>query len=68
MAAPVAYGSSQARDESKPQLQPMLQQRWILNPLHRAGIKPASSTATLATAVRFLTHCTTVGTPKISKF
>ena len=39
LAAPLAYGSSQAGIKSEPELGPMpqLQQHQILNPLHQAG-------------------------------
>ena len=45
--------------ESQPQLQPM-----HFNALYQARDKTCTSTATQATAVGFLTHCTTAGTPK----
>ena len=51
--------------ESELQLQTMLK-LWphqIFNPLHRAGEQMHASAATRDTAVRFLNHCTTVGTP-----
>ena len=45
-----------------------LQQCWILNPLQRAGNWTCASTATWATAVRFLTLCATVGTPQVESY
>ena len=50
--------------ESKPQLQ----QCQILNPLCRAGDQTCATTATQATAVRFVTHCATAGTPIMTIF
>ena len=60
MAVHTACGSSQARD-------------WIqataatFNPLHWAQYQTWVSIATWGTAVRFLTHCTTAGTPRKKK-
>ena len=53
--------------ESEPQLQamPQLWQCQILNPLCWAGDWTCTSTVTWAAAVRFLIHCTTVGTPHL---
>ena len=50
--------------ESELQLWPTAQllQRQILNPLSQASLFSLASVANLAAAVRFLTHCTTVGT------
>ena len=65
-AIPAAHGSSQARKtESKLQLQliPYLHQCQILNPLCQAGDRTHDSTATWATAVRFLIHWATVVSP-----
>ena len=42
---------------------PQLLQHQILNPLHRARDWTHTSTVTQGTTVRFLTHCTTAGTP-----
>ena len=44
--------------ESEPQLQ-----HQIFKPLHQAGDGAHASAATQATAVGFLTHCATAGTP-----
>ena len=65
MATPTAYGSSQARN-------------WIqdiavtyvrsFNPLPQARNQTHAFTETQATALRFLTHCTTVGTPHLFYF
>ena len=58
---------SQGMNESKPQLQPMPQLRHTgsFNPLHQAGDRTCAFAATQATAVGFLIHCTTAGTPEI---
>ena len=48
--------------EFEPQLW-QLWQCWILNALHWAGDQTHISVVTQATAVEFLTHCVTVGTP-----
>ena len=40
----------------------------FFNPLHQAGDQTHASPVTCATAVRFLTHCATVRTPKSIKF
>ena len=50
--------------ESKPQLWPMyLWQCQLTNPLQWARDRTLTSAATWTTAVGFLTHCTTAGTP-----
>ena len=54
MATSTAYGSSRVRIESEPQLQ----QRQLC----QAGDPTCTSSVTRATAVRFLTDCTTAGT------
>ena len=53
------------RTESEPELQPtpQLQQYQIFNPLHQARNQTHTSAETQAATVRFLTHCTTEGTP-----
>ena len=66
MAIPMEYGSSKARGwiqaiavtfaEVVVTLDPF-------NPLHQDGAQTHTSTATQATALGFLTHCPTVGTP-----
>ena len=38
------------------------------NPLHQAGDQTHTSTGNRTAAVMFLTHCTTVGTPRLSVF
>ena len=64
MATPEAYGSFRARDWIKLQLKPTpyLQQCQFFNPLHQAGDRKHTSTATWAAIVGFLTHSTPVGT------
>ena len=56
--------------ESKLQLQPtpQLWQCKIYNPLCWAGDQTHSSAETWAAAIRFLTHCTTAGTPGSEDF
>ena len=51
--------------ESEPQLRPtpQVQQHWISNPLHWAVGQTCTSSVTWATAVGFLTHWATAGTP-----
>ena len=51
--------------ESELELQPTLQvqQQWTFNPLLGTGDWTQASATTQATAVGFLTHCATVGTP-----
>ena len=52
--------------ESEPQLRltwQLCQCGTLLNLPHQAGDPTCTSAATRATAVRFLTHCTTAGTP-----
>ena len=53
--------------KSEPQLQPtpQLWQGQILNPLFQAEDQTHTSAAIQAISVKFLTHCTTVGTPKL---
>ena len=60
-AAPIAYGCSQAKIESKLQLRPtpQLQQRGNFNPLHWAGDRTCAPTTTGATVLGFLTTATT---------
>ena len=63
MAAPMAFGSSRARDQIQARAvtyAKALSMLDLFSPLHQAGDR---TTATQATAVIFLTHCTTVGTP-----
>ena len=56
--------------ESEPELRPMPQQQQlqILNPLHWAEDGTLASAAAQATAIGFLTHDATVGTPSNSNF
>ena len=66
MAAPMAYGSSQTRDGIRATA--VIYTTAMATPDHlthwaRPGIEPMPSTGTWATTARFLTHCTTAGTP-----
>ena len=62
MTAPMVYGSSWAGDWVC-DLQCGSGNARYFNPLGWAGDRTCTSTATRAAAVRFLTHCSTEGTP-----
>ena len=66
MAAPTAYESSQTRDWIQATAASYAIAAVTLgsfNPLHLAGDRTPASEVIWAAAVRFLTHCTTAGTP-----
>ena len=65
MALPTAYGSSQARIESEPQLQPTPQLTYAGSfiPLPQDRDQTHTCAVTWATVVRFLIQCTTVEIP-----
>ena len=67
IAAPSAYGNSQARDWIQATAAvhaAAMATHWILNPLAWTGVGTCATAATQATAVGFLTHLTTAGTLK----
>lgn len=69
MATPVTYGSSYARDRLQDAAATTTYGSIAAMPdpltyCIRPGTEPTTSAATEASAVRFLAHCTTVGTPK----
>ena len=63
MATLLASGSSQARDWIQAAAVTYASAAQSFNPLHWARDWTCTSTVTQAAAVKFLTHCTTVGTP-----
>lgn len=63
MATPAAYRSSQDRNRIQATAVHSCSNAGSFDPLCWAGDGTHSSTGTWATTVRFLTHCTTAGTP-----
>ena len=71
MAAPMAYGSSWAKDWIQARAVTYIAAVVMLGPfilLHQAGDQTWAATASQANAVQFLTHCATAGTPEYYMF